>query len=137
MGSAVSRTADPSAWRRAPERRNRPLSCYAWGVRIPVWFALTVAAFVVLFGAYRIKLGLTLSPEQEETAKKRGGLYAMGKRFHLFIGTIYILMGVGLTAMAFGWQPLGNSVGPATETPPQGNAPTKGAVPIDQLPTKK
>ncbi len=111
--------------------------CYASGVRIPVWFALTVAAFVVLFGAYRIKLGLTLSPEQEEAAKKRGGLYAMGKRFHLFIGTIYILMGVGLTAMAFGWQPLGNSVGPATETPAKDQAPTKGAVPIDQLPTKK
>lgn len=120
-----------------PDGRKRGLSCYASGVRIPVWFALTVAAFVVLFGAYRIKLGLTLSPEQEAAAKKRGGLYAMGKRFHLFIGAIYILMGVGLTAMAFGWQPLGNSVGPATTTPTKDKAPTQGAVPIDQLPTKK
>jgi hypothetical protein len=106
-------------------------------VRIPVWFALTVAAFVVLFGAYRIKLGLTLSPEQEEAARKRGGLYAMGKRFHLFIGAIYILMGVALTAMAFGWQPLGNVVGPDTEKPAKDKAPTKTGVPIDQLPTKK
>lgn len=106
-------------------------------MRIPVWFALTVAAFVVLFGAYRIKLGFTLSPEQEEAARKRGGLYAMGKRFHLFIGTIYILMGVALTAMAFGWQPLGNAIGPDTETPSKDKAPTQGGVPIDQLPTKK
>lgn len=106
-------------------------------MRIPVWFALTVAAFVVLFGAYRIKLGLTLSPEQEDTARKRGGLYAMGKRFHLFVGIIYIAMGVALTAMAFGWTPLGDVVGPGTETPPKDEAPTKTGVPIDQLPTKK
>jgi len=86
-------------------------------VRIPVWFALTVAAFVVVFGAYRIKLGLTMSPDQEAAAKQRGGLYGMGKRFHLFIGTIYILMGVALTAMAFGWHPFGDSIGPATEKP--------------------
>lgn len=106
-------------------------------MRIPVWFALTVAAFVVLFGAYRIRLGLTMSPEQETAARKRGGLYAMGKRFHLFIGTIYILMGVALTAMAFGWQPLGNVIGPSTATPAKSKAPTTSGVPIDQLPTKK
>ena len=111
--------------------------CYASDVRIPVWFALTVAAFVVLFGAYRIRLGLTLSPEQEEAARKRGGLYAMGKRFHVFIGVIYILMGVALTAMAFGWQPLGASIGPGTAKPVKTKAPTTGGVPIDQLPTKK
>ena len=121
----------------APEGRNGGRSCYASGVRIPVWFALTVAAFVVLFGAYRIKLGLTLSAEQEATAKKRGGLYAMGKRFHLFVGVVYILMGVALTAMAFGWQPLGDMVGPATQTPAKDKTPTKSGVPIDQLPSKK
>jgi hypothetical protein len=106
-------------------------------VRIPVWFALTVAAFVVLFGAYRIKLGLTQSPEQEQAAKKRGGLYATGKRFHLFVGVIYIAMGAALTAMAFGWTPLGGVVGPETQTPSKDTAPTKSGVPIDQLPTKK
>ena len=45
--------------------------CYASGVRIPVWFALTVAAFVILFGAYRTKLGLPWTPEQEEAAKRQ------------------------------------------------------------------
>jgi hypothetical protein len=94
-------------------------------VKIPVWLALVVAAFVVVFGAYRIKLGLTMSPDQEEAAKKRGGLYGMGKRFHLFIGVIYILMGAALTAMAFGWHPLGASVGPSTQAPAHDKAPAK------------
>jgi len=112
--------------------------CYVFAVRIPVWFALTVAAFVILFGAYRIRLGLTWSPEQEEAARKRGGLYAMGKRFHLFIGVLYIGMGIALSAMAFGWQPFGNAIGPSTQTPSKDKAPVKGnTVPIDQLPTKK
>ena len=86
-------------------------------MRIPVWFALTVAAFVVLFGAYRIKLGLTMSADQEQAARKRGGLYGMGKRFHLFIGVIYLVMGAALTAMAFGWHPFESSVGPSTQKP--------------------
>lgn len=87
-------------------------------MKIPVWLALAVAAFVVIFGAYRIRLGLTQTPEQEAAAKKRGGLYGTGKRFHLFVGVVYILMGAALTAMAFGWQPLGGSTAPATSTTP-------------------
>lgn len=106
-------------------------------MRIPVWFAVTVAVFVILFGAYRIKLGLTASAEQEEAMRRRGGLYGMGKRFHLFVGVIYLLMGGALTAMALGWQPFANSVGPATQTPPPDKAPTSSGVPTDQLPSKK
>ncbi len=105
-------------------------------MRIPVWLALAVAAFVVIFGVYRIKLGLTMSAEDEAKARQRGGLYGMGKRFHLFIGVVYLLMGAALTAMAFGWQPLANQVGPSTEKPAQDKAPVKSGVPIDQLPTK-
>lgn len=120
----------------APRRILRSRATHP-GVRIPVWLALTVAAFVVLFGAYRIKLGLTMSPDQEEAARRRGGLYGMGKRFHLFIGLIYLVMGGALTAMAFGWQPFGNHIGPATEVPSKDKAPTTGGVPTDSLPTKK
>jgi hypothetical protein len=86
-------------------------------VKIPVWLALTVAAFVTIFGVYRIRLGLTMSPEQEAEARKRGGLYGMGKRFHLFIGVVYILMGTALTAMAFGWHPLGDPTAPTAQQP--------------------
>lgn len=76
-------------------------------MNIPVWLALTVAAFVVIFGVYRIRLGLTQTAEQEAAARQRGGLYGIGKRFHLFVGVVYVLMGAALTAMAFGWHPLG------------------------------
>jgi hypothetical protein len=106
-------------------------------VRIPVWLTFTIAAFVVLFGAYRIKLGLTMSPEEEAAARKRGGLYGMGKRFHLFIGVIYLVMGGIVTAMALGWQPWGNHIGPSTQVPSKDKAPTTSGVPTDSLPTKK
>ena len=86
-------------------------------MQIPPWLAYAVAAFVVIFGVYRIKLGLTLTTEQEDAAKKRGGLYGMGKRFHLFVGVIYIGLGVALTAMALGWQPMGGPSAPTTSTP--------------------
>ena len=86
-------------------------------MQIPPWLAFAVAAFVVIFGVYRIKLGLTLTEEQEEAAKKRGGLYGMGKRFHLFGGVIYIGLGVALTAMALGWQPMGGPSAPASPAP--------------------
>lgn len=109
--------------------------CYARGVRIPVWFALTVAVFVMLFGAYRIRLGLTMSADQQAEARKRRGRYAMGKRFHLFIGAVYILMGIGLAAMAVGWHPLGGSIGPTTAKPSKDKAPSTN-VPIDHLPTR-
>jgi hypothetical protein len=107
-------------------------------VRIPVWFALTAAVGVMLFGAYRIRLGLTWTAEQEEAAKRRGGLYAMGKRFHIFVGSIYIVMGTALLAMGFGWQPFGSSIGPGTATPATDKAPAKGnTIPLEQLPAKK
>ena len=92
-------------------------------MQIPPWLAYAVAAFVVIFGVYRIKLGLTLTEEQEAAAKQRGGLYGMGKRFHLFVGVIYIGLGVALTAMALGWQPLGSSNAPAS--PAKSDAPAK------------
>ena len=76
-------------------------------VRIPVWLTLAIAALVILFGLYRIRIALTRSAEDEATAKARGGLYAMGKRTHLFSGLIYLLLGGGLIATTFGWNPFG------------------------------
>ena len=81
--------------------------CYASGVRIPVWLTLAIAAVVILFGVYRIKLGLTRTDEQEAAAKKRGGLYSMSKRTHLVVGIVYLLLASGLVAVSFGWNPWG------------------------------
>jgi hypothetical protein len=107
-----------------------------------------VAVVVMGFGAYRIWLSFKAAPAPDaEPAKKpthsrslfAGGFYRMGKRTHLFVGLIYLLLGGALLATSFGWNPLGGTFGPSTETPSKDNAPAKsGAVPIDQIPgTKK
>jgi hypothetical protein len=101
-------------------------------MRIPVWLTLGVAALVIIFGVYRIRISMR-SDEEDQRAKARKGLYAMGRRTHLLIGIIYLLLGSGLVATAFGWNPFGNVFGPDTETGPT----TKDGIPIDQLPKKK
>jgi hypothetical protein len=105
-------------------------------VRIPVWLTFAIAAIVIIFGVYRIHLGLHRTPEQEAKAKERGGLYAMGKRTHLLVGIVYILLGAGLTATAFGWNPFGKPIGPSTEKPAADKAPAK-LVPADPTPQNK
>jgi hypothetical protein len=102
-------------------------------VRIPVWLTLAVAALVIIFGAYRIYLATRPSDEKSEQPRRRG-LYSMSKRTHLFIGIIYLLLGAGLIATSFGFNPFGGSIGPSTEAPSKDKAPTKTGVPADQLP---
>lgn len=104
-------------------------------MRVPVWLTLGVAVLVLVFGAYRIRLALK-KPEPESGGAPRG-FYRMSSRTHLLIGVVYILLGTGLIATSFGWNPLGNSFGPDTEKPAKDKAPTHNGVPIDQLPTKK
>lgn len=103
-------------------------------MRLPVWLTLGVALLVCVFGAYRIRLAFR-SDEEDERARERKGLYAMGRRTHFLIGIIYLLLGAGLIATTFGWNPLGSMFGPRTERPASGAAPSKpGSVPADQLP---
>ncbi len=105
-------------------------------MRIPVWVTIGVAILVIVFGVIRIRLAFR-TDAQEQLSRKRKGLYGMGKRTHLLIGIVYLLLGAGLVATTLGWTPLGNAFGPATAEPTKDTAPTKGAIPIDQLPTKK
>jgi hypothetical protein len=126
---AVLRSVNACSGERSAKRATHPL------VRIPVWLTLAVAALVIIFGSYR--LYLASRPTSDETAQKpRRGLYSMGKRTHLFVGIIYLLLGAGLIATSFGWNPFGSSVGPSTETPAKDKAPTRSGVPTDQLPKK-
>jgi hypothetical protein len=69
---------------------------------------------VLAFGGYRVWLGLRNEPpatEQDPDLGGRsrsvfaGGFYRMGKRTHLAIGTIYLLLGAVLLATAFGFNP--------------------------------
>jgi hypothetical protein len=106
-------------------------------MRVPVWLTLGVAVLVCVFGAYRIRIAFR-SDEEDQRARERKGLYAMGRRTHFLIGVIYLLLGGALVATSFGWNPLGGMIGPRTETPANDAAPSKpGSVPTDQLPQDK
>jgi hypothetical protein len=108
-------------------------------VRVPVWLTLGFAIILVVWGAFRIRLGLKKpAPDAEGGARMMGGgLSRMNPRTHLLLGVVYILFGIALVATSFGWNPLGNSYGPNTEKPSKDKAPTKSGIPVDQLPAKK
>lgn len=101
-------------------------------VRIPVWLTIGVAVLVFVFGIHRIRLSMR-SEEMEAIAKKRRGLYALGRRTHRLIGVVYLLLGAALFATALGWNPFGNWIGPDTETPKKGAEPTTSPLPVDGL----
>jgi hypothetical protein len=100
-------------------------------MRIPVWLTLAVAILVIVFGVHRIRLSFR-SPEAEDQARQRKGLYGMGRSTHRLIGIVYLLLGAALVATTFGWSPFGDLFGPGTEKPRE--KPTSTTVPIDQLP---
>jgi len=103
-------------------------------MRVPVWLTLGVAVLVCIFGAYRIRIAFR-SDEEDQRARERKGLYAMGRRTHFLVGVIYLLLGGALIATTYGWNPFGSVLGPSTEPPARDAAPSKpGSVPIDQLP---
>ena len=105
-------------------------------MRVPVWLTLGVAALVVIFGLYRVRIGFR-DDEEDRRARARKGLYAMGRRTHILIGIVYLLLGGALIATSFGWNPFGNFFGPSTEAPTKDTAPTKTKLPVDQLPEPK
>ena len=92
-------------------------------MRVPVWLTLGIAGLVVIFGVYRLRLAM--KADDNSADKPRKGLYAMGKRTHLLIGIVYLLLAGALVATSFGWNPFGNSFG-STEKPAADKAPSKG-----------
>ena len=84
-------------------------------MRLPLWLTLTCAAMVILWGAYRISLGLRSDAAQQRAPK---GLFAMARRTHVLIGLVYVLMGSALFAIGLGWNPLADPPKPAPVAPP-------------------
>src|SRR5262245_33465382 len=84
----------------------RACQWYASFMRIPVWLTLGVAILVAIFGIHRIRLSFR-SAEGEARARERKGLYAMGRRTHLLLGIVYLLLAGALAATTFGWNPFG------------------------------
>jgi hypothetical protein len=106
-------------------------------MRVPTWLTIGIALVVCGFGLYRIRLAFR--PDKaadEDQGRTRRGFYAMGKRTHFLIGVIYLLLGGALIATSYGWNPFSTMFGPRTEAPTKDTAPTKGGVPVDQLPRK-
>ncbi len=103
------------------------IACYASLVRIPIWVTLAVATFVLAFGSYRIWLGVRKEPPREGDEPPQppsrsvfaSGFARMGKRAHVFVGIIYVLLGIALVATSFGWNPIGQR----TEDAPPNSAP--------------
>ena len=92
LRSVNARRTEPSA-----KRATHPF------VRIPVWLTIGIAALVIIFGLYR----LYLATRKVDVAQPRRGLYSMSKKMHLFVGVIYLLLGSGLIATSFGFNPFG------------------------------
>jgi hypothetical protein len=86
-------------------------------MRVPVWLTLGIAGLVVIFGVYRLRLAMRADTASDQPKK---GLYAMGKRTHLLIGIVYLLLGGALVATSFGWNPFAGekSSPPAHPNPP-------------------
>lgn len=76
-------------------------------MRVPVWLTLGIASLVCVFGLYRIRLAFRAN-EGDQRARVKTGLYAMGRRTHLLIGLVYLLLGGALIATSFGWNPFGS-----------------------------
>jgi hypothetical protein len=102
-------------------------------MRVPVWLTLGVALLVCGFGLYRIRLALR-SEAENDRARGKKGMYAMGRRTHALIGTVYLLLGGALIATSYGWNPFGGLFGPKTDAPSKDAAPTTRTMRIDDLP---
>ena len=70
-------------------------------VSLPPWIPLVIGLLVVAFGAYRMRLAFR-SPDEDERARARGGLYGMARRTHFLVALVYLIMGAMLVLSAFG-----------------------------------
>ena len=75
---------------------------------IPRWLLFLVAAWVIAFGVYRLFVAIGKRkevPDDDRPNFRRKGLYARSPRSHGIFGVLYILLGIALVAMGFGWSP--------------------------------
>jgi hypothetical protein len=83
---------------------------------LPDWMVITVAALVIGFGLFRIKLAFR-SAAEDARARERGGLFGYPRHTHALFGIVFILLGVLLLAGVFGlklpWLPHAPPAGPA------------------------
>jgi hypothetical protein len=76
-------------------------------VSVPRWLVFLVAAWVIIFGLFRIYVALRPRPRAPEGPNfMRRGLYARTPRSHILFGVLYLVLGGFLIATGFGWAPV-------------------------------
>jgi hypothetical protein len=93
-------------------------------MRVPQWLSLLVAAWVIVFGVYRIKIALDPKTDERRAAGKKG-IFAMQRRTQALLGVIYLLLGGALVATSFGWNPISSVTAPDTHGSNGSGAPKK------------
>ena len=73
-------------------------------MQVPQWLTFLVAAVVILFGVYRLRLFL-YGADKYADMTNRGAMYRIPRRTHLFMGIVFIVLGGWLIATALGFGP--------------------------------
>lgn len=93
---------------------------------IPQWLVFTIGGLVIVFGGYRMWLAVS-GPSDEERAKHRRGMLAMGRRSHGLVAILFFIVGAMAIASGFGWQPFHTR---AADTAPTSPAQPGSALPL-------
>ena len=77
-------------------------------MQIPPWLVFLIAAWVLLFGAYRLSIVVRRRKQNPDDAADRPnlqkkGLWAQSSRRHIMFGMLYVILGSYLIAMGFGY----------------------------------
>jgi uncharacterized membrane protein YdfJ with MMPL/SSD domain len=91
-------------------------------MRVPQWLSLLVAAWVIVFGLYRLKLALDKRTDQRRAEGKKG-MFVMKRSTQALLGVVYLILGGALVATSFGWNPLSSVTAPSTSAPAGSAAP--------------
>ena len=72
---------------------------------IPRWVVFVLAAWVLIFGAYRLSIAFRRRKlrDGDSPEPKRRGLWGQSNRRHILFGLLYLVMGGYLVAMGFGY----------------------------------
>ena len=95
-------------------------------MRVPQWLSLLVAAWVILFGLYRLKLAFDPHTD-ERRAEGKKGIFTMKRRTQGLLGFIYVLLGGALVATSFGWNPFAGVITPDEQSAPAGSGSGSGS----------
>jgi hypothetical protein len=72
---------------------------------VPPWLALSIGILVVVWGAFRIYIGIRPPPSPSTSTDegiRRTGLFGLPRRTQILVGIIYLLLGAMLILPALG-----------------------------------